>query len=444
MPILSYPNFLQAAERKLSDSGNTCGNHAVLTINLGRLAELDGILGYAAVDQIIQTIATQLADALNPEDLTGITGRHQVSCLLVNLLAHAHAVLAAHKITRILNSPFPLGRQNILLNPCIGVAYGCDKNSTIDLMMRNASLAMQQALQEKELIKLFVENPEDAYLTQLHLWSDLNEAIETSALHLQFQPQFSVASGKIESTEALLRWTHPQHGPIRPDKLIQVAEGSILMPKLTQWVLHTALRECSTYRKAGIDAGVSINFSADDLREPDIIDLTAQALNIWNIPSDRITVEVTETAVMETNRNILDTLNHLKDMGLKLSMDDFGTGYSSMSRMLELPLDEVKIDMIFVRQMTTHPKHERIVDSIINLAHQLNLTVVAEGVEDIDTFRRLTELGCDVIQGYLIGKPMPLTDFIKTVSQQSFEFLQPALSEAGDSDQSIPGIMNSR
>lgn len=151
MPILSYPNFLQAAERKLSDSGNTCGNHAVLTINLGRLAELDGILGYAAVDQIIQTIATQLADALNPEDLTGITGRHQVSCLLVNLLAHAHAVLAAHKITRILNSPFPLGRQNILLNPCIGVAYGCDKNSTIDLMMRNASLAIATGIARKRI-----------------------------------------------------------------------------------------------------------------------------------------------------------------------------------------------------------------------------------------------------------------------------------------------------
>lgn len=444
MPILSYQNFFQTAERKLSDNNNACGNHAVLTVNLGRLAELDGILGHAAVDQIIQTISKQLADALNPEDLIGITGRHQVSCLLVNLLANAHAILAAHKIIRILTVPFTLGTQNILLNPCIGVAYGCEKNSTIDLMMRNASLAIQQALQEKEQIKLFVENPEDSYLTQLHLWSELNDAIETNALHLQFQPQFNTASGKIESTEALLRWTHPQHGPIRTDKLIRIAEGTILMPKLTQWVLHTALRECLAYRQAGIDAGVSINFSADDLREPDIIDLTAQALSIWNVPPGRITVEVTETAVMETNRNILDTLNHLKDMGLKLSMDDFGTGYSSMSRMLELPLDEVKIDMIFVREMTKHPKHERIVDAIINLAHQLNLTVVAEGVEDLHTFRRLTELGCDVIQGYFIGKPMPITDFINTINQQSFEYLQAVSLESGNRHQSIPGIINSR
>lgn len=444
MPILSYPHFLQAAERKLSDSGSASGNHAILTVNLGRLAELDGILGYAAVDRIIQTVATQLADALNPGDLIGITGRHQISCLLVNLLASAHAVLAAHKIIRTLAMPFALERQNILLTPCIGVACGCEKNSSIDQLMRNASLAMQQAQQEKEPVKLFADNPEDSHLTQLHLWSDLNEAIETGALYLGFQPQFSVASGKIESTEALLRWIHPQHGPVRTDKLIQIAEGSILMPKLTQWVVHTALRECLTYREAGIDAGVSINFSADDLREPDIIDLTAQALEIWNIPPRCITVEVTETAVMETNRNILDTLNHLKDMGLKLSMDDFGTGYSSMARMLELPLDEVKIDMIFVREMTKRPKHERIVDSIINLAHQLNLTVVAEGVEDIDTFRRLAALGCDVIQGYLIGKPMPLTDFIKTVRQQSFEFLQPASPGSGNGYQSIPGIINSR
>jgi len=121
MPVLSYSNFFQAAERKLSDNRNACGNHAVLTVNLGRLAELDGILGYAAVDQIIQTISKQLADALNPGDLIGITGRHQVSCLLVNLLANAHALLAAHKILRILTVPFTLGAHNILLNPCIGV-----------------------------------------------------------------------------------------------------------------------------------------------------------------------------------------------------------------------------------------------------------------------------------------------------------------------------------
>lgn len=423
MTVLSYQHFLHQAEYKLANVNNPFGNYAVLTVNLQRLAELDGILGYITVDQIVQKVSEQLKDALNPEDLVGITGRYQISCLLVNLLAKTHAMLAAYKILRILTLPMILGQQKILLSPCIGVACNNEQHSALDQLMRHASLALYQATQSRTAIQLFEENTDDTRLAQLNLWSDLDEAIETGTLHLAYQPKYSIATGNIESTEALLRWTHPEHGPISPDKLIRLAEGSVLMPKLTQWIFHTALRECATYREAGINAGVSINFSADDLREPELVDFVAQAIAIWNVPAECIMVEMTETAVMEHQEATLDTLYQLKDIGFKLSMDDFGTGYSSMERMLELPFDEVKIDMLFVRKMTQHPRHEHIVESIIKLAHQLNLQVVAEGVEDIATYKRLEALGCDVIQGYLIGKPMPLTELVKTINNQSLEFL---------------------
>jgi EAL domain-containing protein (putative c-di-GMP-specific phosphodiesterase class I) len=189
------------------------------------------------------------------------------------------------------------------------------------------------------------------------------------------------------------------------------------------WVFQTALRECAEYRSAGLDAGVSINFSADDLRDPELTELVTQGLSLWNVPPDKVTLELTETAVMEDNPGSLETLHKLKNMGLKLSMDDFGTGYSSMARILQLPLDEIKIDMIFVKNMINQRTHDRIVDSMIRLGHRLNLHVVAEGVEDIATFERLRELGCDTIQGYLIGKAMPLPELINNTINHPQSFL---------------------
>jgi len=412
MTILAYQDFLQAAARKLQDPTLIDRRSALLIVNFERLAELDGILGFAVVDKILMQVSNQLKVALNAEDLVGTTGRYQVSCLLSDLLTDAHAMLAAHKVLRVLALPFVLDRRNIILAPRIGVALKTNASATLEQLMSNASSAVRQARIAQESIKLFAAETEDPLHLQIDLWSDLGNAIETSELYLGYQPQYSIASGKIKSTEALLRWNHPSHGPMRADRLIQVAEGTTLMSKLTFWVFHTALRECFEYRQAGLDAGVSINFSADDLRDLELIELVAQGLNLWRVPPEIVTVELTETAIMDNRSETLNILYKLKDMGLKLAMDDFGTGYSSMARMLNLPLDEVKIDMIFVKHMTTHHTHHQVVDSMINLAHRLNLSVVAEGVEDIATYERLQALGCDIIQGYLIGKAMPLADLI--------------------------------
>jgi EAL domain-containing protein (putative c-di-GMP-specific phosphodiesterase class I)/GGDEF domain-containing protein len=431
MTVLAYQDFLQTASRRLCDTHNTNRHNAVLIVNFERLAELDGVLGFAVVDDIVRKISWQLKDALNPGDLVGVTGRYQISCLLVDLLTGAHAMLAAHKILRMPVRPFISDKRNIILAARIGVAVNRD-NDTLHQLMSNASLAVHQAKLEQESIRLFVAEEEDPLLSQIDLWSDLGNAIETRELYLGYQPQINAVSGKIESTEALLRWNHPHRGSIRTNKLIQVAEGTELMPKLTLWVFHTALRECYEYRKAGLDAGVSINFSADDLRDPELLELVLQGLSLWGVPPGHVTIELTETAVMQNHSNILGTLHRLKDAGLRLAMDDFGTGYSSMARMLDLPLDEVKIDRVFVKHMTTRHTHDRIVDSMINLAHRLDLSVVAEGVEDFVTYERLRALGCDIIQGYFIGKAMPLPELIEAVVNQSPCFLEMTLKNAAN------------
>lgn len=424
MTALSYHDFLQAASRMLLNPHHTDRHHAVLIVNFERLSRLDGILGFATVDEIVRQAAERLGNALNSEDLVGVTGRYQICCLLTNLLTDAHAMLATHKILRLLKPPFLMGMRNVILSPRIGVALSSQNERDLGQLMSNASSALNKAKRAQESVKLFVEEAEDLLLLEFDLWSDLQDAIEIGELYLGYQPKFNIASGKIESTEALLRWNHPKRGPIGADKLIQVAEGTELMSKLTLWVFQTALRECSAYRQAGLDAGVSINFSADDLRDPELTELVSQGLSLWEVPPGSVTIELTETAVMEDHPGSLETLHELKNMGLRLAMDDFGTGYSSLARILKLPLDEVKIDMLFVKNMTTQRSHARIVDSMIRLGHRLDLHVVAEGVEDMVTYERLRALGCDTIQGYLIGQAMPLAELIETANNNPYRFLE--------------------
>lgn len=425
MTALAYQDFLKTASRMLLDPQYVDRRNAVLIVNFERLSRLDGVIGFANVDEIVRQASERLGVALNSEDLVGVTGRYQISCLLANLLTDAHAMLAAHKILRILKPSFTLGMRNVILSPRIGIALNSNSNCELDQLMSNASSALYQAKLRQETIKIFVDDAENQLFLEVELWSDLEHAIETGELYLSYQPKYNIASGKIESTEALLRWNHPKRGPIGADKLIKVAEGTELMSKLTLWVFQTALRECSAYRRAGLDAGVSINFSADDLRDPELTELVSQGLDLWEVPPGNVTIELTETAVMEDHPGSLETLHELKNMGLKLAMDDFGTGYSSLARILKLPLDEVKIDMIFVKNMTTQRSHARIVDSMIRLGHRLDLHVVAEGVEDMVTYERLRALGCDTIQGYLIGKAMPLAELIEATNSQPYNFLEP-------------------
>ncbi len=414
MTILSYQDFLQTANHVLLAPESASGRSAMLVIEFERLPELDGVLGHRVVDEIVGQAARTIRQALNPADMVGMTGRHQVTCLLADLLTDEHARLAAYKLLRTLVQPVLLNEHRINLFCRIGIATKNSGKHSVDQLMRTATLALHGARAEHESIKLLVEQNEDSRSVGIDLLSDLEVAIETSEIFLVYQPKFDIARGRITSTEALLRWTHPQQGAIRPDKLIQLVESTPLMTRLTLWIMNTALRQCAEYRRSGLDAGVSINFSAEDLRDPELIELVKQALALWQVPTEVVTIELTETAVMENDNQALQVLHQFKEIGLKLSMDDFGTGYSSMARLLQIPLDEIKIDMVFVKNMMNSAMHERIVDTMINLGHQLGLHVVAEGVEDAATFARLQALGCDTIQGYLIGKGMPLPELLNT------------------------------
>ncbi|SFK67789.1 EAL domain, c-di-GMP-specific phosphodiesterase class I (or its enzymatically inactive variant) [Nitrosomonas aestuarii] len=413
MAMHSYQNFLQTASVALLNANSVNAHSALLVVNLEGLPELDGILGYSEVDAILDQLVQQLSQALNATDIVGPSGRYQVCCLLTDLLTDNHALLAAHKILRIFALSFQFKKRRITLLPRIGVALNSGNVNQLQQLMCNASSALHQARCDKAPVRLFDEKEKNLLLSGIDIWSELDRAIETGELQLVYQPQLWIATGKIRSTEALLRWNHPSRGNIPPDQLVHVAEGTELMIKLSLWVFNTALRQCAEYRRAGVDAGVSINLSAGDLCDPELVDLIEQAVNIWNVAPSDVMIELTETAIMGDQPGSLETLHALKNIGFKLAMDDFGTGYSSMERLLQLPLDEVKIDRMFIRGMLNQPAYERIVETMINMGHQLGLDVIAEGVEDLATFERLRTLGCDVVQGYFVGAGMPIAALIE-------------------------------
>jgi diguanylate cyclase (GGDEF)-like protein len=386
----------------------------VLLLDLDGMQIIDSTLGFDFGDRLLADVGDRMLGALKPTDVVGEIGRGRFVCLLVDMASSAHAVLAANKVFSALSAPISVGGRTLHLNPCLGIAQSEGPHDA-DALLRDAAAAAHNARSRGEPYSEQQVAQDPLAMLQFDLQGDLKKAIENNDLFMCYQPQVDLNTGRIFSAEALLRWKHPVRGMIPPDKLVQVAERTGLITGLTGWVFNTALRQCADYRALGLDLGVSINFSAANLRDAELVGLVEQSIGVWGVPPARIVIELTETAVMDDQPSSLDALMRIKDLGVMLSMDDFGTGYSSMGRLRDLPIDELKIDMSFVRTMLAKPANERIVHSMIGIGKSLGLKVLAEGVEDEATRDRLRVLGCDFMQGYLVSKPLPLAEFVALV-----------------------------
>ena len=248
-------------------------------------------------------------------------------------------------------------------------------------------------------------------MRHLTLSGELKRAIEENQLTLYFQPKVDVATRDVTGVETLLRWQHPEHGFVPPDEFIMLAERTGLIGKLTEWVLESAIAQCGRWRQAGLALDVSINLSVRNLQDGELPRLVAALLRKYSVPAASLVLEITESAIMadpECARTVIDSLH---DLGLKLSIDDFGTGYSSLGYLKRLPVHEIKIDKSFVIDMLESDSDRVIVKSTVDLAHNLGLSVVAEGVENNETLDALQGLGTDIAQGYFISKPLPHSEF---------------------------------
>ncbi len=379
---------------------------AVLMVKLVRADKLDAIVGVPTID-VMRRAIKRLPDILRGADRLVQISDDKICIMLPNLKSETQAWLAASKIQQTLEAPFSFNESLVSIRPVVGIACFPNHATTPEELIIRADIAMQVA-RSRDIAK-YVFQPEDKRFEEVYsgFEDDLREALRTNQLELYYQPQIDFKTGKCNSVEALLRWQIPQRGFISPAAIIQVAEASGLIGTLTSWVLNTSLRQQNDLRRNGIDLNMSVNISTVNLADTELPDMVGQAIGTWQADPQKIMIEITESSTINDIDYSLTILQRLKETGLKLSLDDFGTGYSSLSYVKRFPLDEIKIDKLFVQNMCETKKDQQIVRSVIDLAHHFELSVVAEGVEDDATYRDLKKFGCDVAQGFVISKALP-------------------------------------
>lgn len=358
----------------------------------------------------------QLAQLLRPADRYCIVDTLQLCMVLPDLAAAAQATLAAHKLSRAMTDASRRLSGLISGRVLIGIACSPDHAEDAEKLLMYADTAATQAEQREDGIWLFDGQPHDGTAETLPIaHAEALEILRSNAFTLAYQPQLDLGSGRCESVEALLRATLADGRSLPPPLLVATAEAEGRIGFLTSSVLHAALRQVSVWASSGLPIRVSVNLSTHNLRDRGLPDLVARSLVTWGVNADRLTLEIVETSIIHSSTEVAATLRQLKNLGVKLSLDDFGTGYSCFAYLGQLPLDELKVDRAFVRNLNQSAGDRRVVQAIIDLAHNLDLRAVAEGVEDQATLGTLRDMGCDVIQGYVLSEALPADAFTRWV-----------------------------
>lgn len=396
---------------------------AVLLLKAENHHEINDTLGYLQGDKLLQEIASLLCATILSSGVVFRAGEAEFAILYANADADA-AVQMAQRLSSLFHGTTDSYGLNHYARVTIGVALFPGHGVEPEALFRHARAAMSEARRTGRDFLVFAPSLEEACTNRLLLTADLRDAIKLDQLILHCQPQLSLISSHLCGAEALLRWRHPVRDMVPPSEFVALAEFAGLITPLTFWVLEAAFRQRFAWNESGLNVPLSINLSAQDLRDARLVNKIEGLMATWGAESNWIQFEVTESALMEDPASALETLRKLKHIGIQLAIDDFGIGYSSLSYLQNLPVDAIKIDQSFVKQITEHPKPAAIVHSTIELAHRLNLKVVAEGIENQEVLERLVEMGCDVAQGYLIGAPMPAEDFADWLQCSSWKLLE--------------------
>ncbi|MGB8338036.1 MAG: GGDEF domain-containing phosphodiesterase [Burkholderiales bacterium] len=403
--------FMDELRRSMQANRDTGNLIALLTLDLHyfnpQSADSEANLKPYAV------AAEHLRGALREEDMLARLSNKEFGFILPGIASEGHAILAANKFLRTLENQLNLGDIAAHIRPRVGIALYPDHAQHAESLVQFATVARREAETSDIGYAIYSAEFDKSAMQTRSLEAGLKNALRENELMLYFQPQCDAASGAVIGAEALLRWHRNNNEWVPPNLIVEVAENTGLISQLTMWVINSALRIRAGFMKSGIDLIVSVNLSAANLLENELPAFVEQALRTWGVPASSLMLEITESAMITDAKTSLDILHRLKALGVSLSIDDFGTGYSSMAYLKQMPLNELKIDQTFVRKLTSMRDDQRIVRSMIDLAHNFELNVVAEGVEDKPTMDMLQTMGCDIIQGYYLAKPLPEADFIK-------------------------------
>ena len=407
--LTNLPNRLCIQDnlnRGIADAKLTGSTFSAIMIDLDRFKEINDTLGHDCGDQLLIGVGRRLQPVLRPTDLIGRLGGDEFAILLPDT-DEIGAAIVAQKILGTLEPPFNLADMAFTVSASLGIAAYPRHGNTTSALLKAADVAMYHAKNNK--LGYCIYNPVSDVNTpdRLSLMTELRDAIQNDELQLFYQPKVDLATRKILGVEALLRWQHKDRGFIPPAEFIPMAEQSGLIRRLTYWVISTALLQLEAWHRAKLNISISINLSMHNLQDPDFPTQLAQLLDQTNVDNHFIQFEITESVIMHNPDYVMGVLVTLGKMNVSFSIDDFGTGYSSLSTLKRLRVQDIKIDKSFVMDMATDTDDDTIVHSIIDMAHTLGLSVTAEGVESETVMNRLVELGCDMIQGYHISRPLP-------------------------------------
>ncbi|ELS56699.1 putative bifunctional diguanylate cyclase/phosphodiesterase [Streptomyces viridochromogenes] len=408
-PLTGLPNRQWLLERiwtALDDAERIGARSALMLIDLDRFRSVNDTLGHLAGDRLLLQIADRLRLALPRGAEAARLGGDEFAVLLPVADSTTSATRVARGLVTALSSPLDLDGLTLVLEASAGVAVFPDHALDAEGMLRRADVAMYQAKRDRTGVEVYESKRDSNTPDRLGLLGDLRRALDAHEVELHYQPKVRF-DGQVAGLEALVRWVHPERGKVPPDEFIAIAESSGLMPHLTEYVLETALGQVAQWRSQGLYVPVAVNVSPRDVHTPGFAGSVAARLARHGVPAGALQLEITEHVLLEDPQRAADTLAGLTGHGVKMSLDDFGTGYSSLVHLRRLPVSELKIDRSFVARLAVDTEDAEIVRCTVDLAHSLGLLVVAEGVEDDETWERLRDLGCDAVQGWLVAAAMP-------------------------------------
>jgi len=383
---------------------------AVLFLDLDRFKNINDSLGHAAGDQLLIETAARLELCSRPSDTVARLGGDEFAILLDGLASECDALRVAERVQEELSRPFRLGGHEVYTTASIGITLSTHAYADPENVLRDADTAMYRAKEKgKARYEMFDLDMHADAVARLQLENDLRRAVEHNEFEVFYQPIVALGDGKIAGFEALVRWRHPERGLVSPVEFIPLAEETRLITEIGEWVLRESCRQMSEWRDLLPPSHrpliISVNLSSKQLTQPDLIERIKQILRETGLPPHLLKLEITESAVMDNAESAASMLAQLRDLGIRLSIDDFGTGYSSLSYLHRFPVDTLKIDRSFVSRMGQGDENSEIVRTIVTLASNLGMTVIAEGVETEAQHEQLSALGCEYAQGYLYAKP---------------------------------------
>lgn len=413
--VTNLPNralLAQRAELALALAARHDQHAAIVLLDLDRFREINDSLGHETGDALLRQVADRLTKNVRAGDTISRLGGDEFALLLPDSDQDG-ALKLADKVLHMFGEPFPLGGHSLRLTSSIGIALSPNDGTSFAELLKNADSALHRAKAEGKNTRIFYDRAmNDATFERLLLEGELREAVRTGDLLVHYQPKVTMLDRGLVGAEALVRWPHPQRGLLAPGDFIPIAESSDLIVALGDCILSEVCRQLAAWRSMGYSpVTVAINLAARHFRRPGLADRVNGMLQAYGVPPELIEVELTESTLLDQRTATLTNLLDLRDLGIRLALDDFGTGYSSLGYLKRLPLDALKIDRSFVRDLVTDPEDRKLAAMVIALGQHLNLDVIAEGVETEKQRRVLVDEGCTLGQGYLFGRPCPADEF---------------------------------